>query len=504
MNQSSSAFTSLAKGRACVNCRRRKVKCDGSRPICGPCSRCSAVFGDCEYTDAGPSHGQLLEEQISILQARIDELEKSKSAQSSTATRRRSSTAPSQISPSSSMQLGPLLCHFCNILSCLAQVIHRVHNFLHNASCFGFFLDTQAFHDAITDANSRDMPPVLLNVMYLWGVHISKAPELTVHEPAFLENALRSTAGSLTGSHPRTILHSIQASVLLAYYFIWNARFLEGRYHISAAVSIALSSGLHKIRAESGESTFGVLAPPKDVAEEGERISALWSVLNLNNCWAGTDGSPSNISYGPSGLQIDTPWPIGRRIGDYAERAHLLPVHSSGTVLKFLTSVPDDAESCNALYAKATILFEQASSLSARYRSSKPDGVVPLILLSHYGLPGRITGQESDFTVLDARIEQFKASLPPVQTNILLVIHSLTHVSTIRLHKSFANDNAFSRNKTISAARSIVDLIGKVDVQNFGIFDPVLAVSPLCLIPPIDPLTEINVAIVDLYLPRIY
>lgn len=193
-----------------------------------------------------------------------------------------------------------------------------MHNFLHNATCFGFFLDTQAFHDAVASSNGRSLPPVLLNVMYLWGVHLSKDERITAYEPAFLAHALRSTAGSLTGTHPRTVLHSAQASVLLAHYFIRNARFLEGKYHTSAAVSIALSAGLHRIRAPPGSGGFTptaeTLPPPKDALEEGERINAFWSVLTLNNCWS-TDGSPSNVVYG--GLKIDTPWPL--EVRDYME-----------------------------------------------------------------------------------------------------------------------------------------------------------------------------------------
>jgi hypothetical protein len=190
-----------------------------------------------------------------------------------------------------------------------------VHNFLHNASCFGFFLDAQAFHDAVTSTAGRNLPPVLLNVLYLWGVHLSKDARITVYEPAFLAHALRSTASSLSGTHPRTVLHSIQASVLLAYYFIRTVRFLEAKYHTSAAVSIAVSAGLHRIRgAHSGAPpTSEALPPPVDPLEEGERINAFWSVLTLNNCWAGMDGSPSNVVYGPAGLKIDTPWPLETR-----------------------------------------------------------------------------------------------------------------------------------------------------------------------------------------------
>ncbi|KAJ6626245.1 hypothetical protein B0H10DRAFT_1999436 [Mycena sp. CBHHK59/15] len=449
--------------------------------MCGPCSRYSATFSDCEYTDTGPSHGQILEEQISILQARIEELEKPKGLRSSLslhqASTSRAGLSSPPISPTNTMGLGPLLSHFYlqqtsgspmppdtnnSMPTELPFIVLQAlaHNFLHNVSHFGFFLDTQAFHDAVTSSDGQNLSPVLMNVMYLWGVHLSKSEQITVYEPALLAHALRSTAGSLTGTHPRTILHSLQAEVLLAYYFIRNVRFLEARYHTSAAVSIALSSGLHRIRTQSGQgppiqSTFEALTPPKDAAEEGERISAFWNVLNLNNCWAGTDGSSSNVSYGPSGLKIDTPWPLDTR--DYVERPHRLPRRNSGTIAKFLANVPDEATSQAALYAKAGILFEQATALAARYRA------------------GGIPGNDPEFGVVDTKIDTFKAILPPVQSKYILVVHSLSNVATIQLHDPFVSQNMFSRNKTLSAARFIADLLTKVDVQNLGHIDPVLA-----------------------------
>ncbi|KAJ6585756.1 hypothetical protein B0H19DRAFT_1110697 [Mycena capillaripes] len=476
------SLTPLQKGKACVNCRRRKIKCDGNKPMCGQCARYSTAFGDCEYTEDGPAHSHMLEEQISILQARIEELEKpsragsSSSKKTSSSNRRSSLTSP--ITPSNTTGLGPLLSYFylqqtsgtsvneAAVNSMPTELPYIVlqalmHNFLHNATCFGFFLDAQAFHDAVTSAEGKHLPPVLLNVMYLWGVHLSDDPRITAYEPAFLAHALRSTAGSLSGIHPRTILHSMQASVLLAYYFIRNARFLEGKYHISAAVSIALSVGLHRIRAP--EDTTGkrpqweALPPAKDAVEEGERIGAFWSVINLNNCWASHDDAASNVSYGESGLVIDTPWPL--EAPDYVERPHLLPHPSSGTVAKFMADVPDDATSESALYGKAGILYEEATRFGVRYRSSS------------------VSLEDPEFRLLDRKIVAFTPTLPPIQSKKMLVVHTLCHGAVMRLHNPLVKDHVESRTKTLMAARAIVNILSKTDLPKVGIIDPVLAVS---------------------------
>ncbi|KAJ7779421.1 hypothetical protein DFH07DRAFT_730260 [Mycena maculata] len=434
---SSNPLAPLQKGKACTHCRRRKTKCDAARPICGPCSKFSSILGDCEFPEDGPSRRELLEDQISILQARIDELEKNKE-------RAVPSTSGSRTATLSPPQIG------------------LAHNFLHNASYFGFFLHSQVFHDAVTGANGRDLPDVLSNVMYLWGVHLSEDERITAYEPIFLANALRSTAHSLTSTHPRAILHSLQAFVLLAYYFVRRARFLEGRYYTAAAVSISLGSGLHRIRTppdatNAAEGSFGEVPPPRDAAEEGERIAAFWAVLHLNNCWAGTNGCLSNVTYGPSGPKIDTPWPLERR--DYLERTTALPRHSTGTITKFLAGIPDQATSGPALQAKASILFEHATRFGAQSLASDQ------IDMAMY--------------TLDARIEAFKAALPPIQSKAMVVIHTLAHVSTIQLHKTPMTGATFAGNQALSAARAVVDILVKTDIPNIGIIDPVLAVSPL-------------------------
>ena len=37
---------SLERGRACLTCRRRRVKCDGARPVCGRCSKSARAHGE--------------------------------------------------------------------------------------------------------------------------------------------------------------------------------------------------------------------------------------------------------------------------------------------------------------------------------------------------------------------------------------------------------------------------------------------------------------------------
>ncbi|KAF7312960.1 Zn(2)-C6 fungal-type domain-containing protein [Mycena kentingensis (nom. inval.)] len=437
----------LQRGKACLNCRRRKTKCDGVRPVCGPCSRHSTL-DDCEFDDAGPADSQMLEEQIRVIQQRIDELQNPAA--------RSSHRAGGSSSNKNNMQLGPLLSHFRTSANALSAKVAELppfvlqalaHNFLHNAPSFGFFLDTQAFHAAIQSPSSASntntpLPPVLLDVMHLWGIHLATDPRIAAsraqYEPALLAHALRSTAGALTSAHPRTLLHAAQASVLLATYFLRNARMVEGRYHASAAVGIVLSGGWHRLPA--GGANINRLR-----GEEGrmlkEQVAAFWGVLTVDNVWSGANGWASNVVYGPGGLDIATPWPSENPPGEFVclsmpmDSAHPSPDPSqSGTLPRFLADLPDYADCPAAL-----------------------------------------------------RIAGFTAALPPVQHKTVLTTHLVARLACIRLHETGTSPAYNSRARMLTAAREVVQILMNPTVAEEakgGAVDPVIApiLARVCMV----------------------
>ncbi|KII89349.1 hypothetical protein PLICRDRAFT_41008 [Plicaturopsis crispa FD-325 SS-3] len=64
----------LTRGTACRQCRKRKMRCDGLRPSCTPCRKTHRQ-DDCEYDDR-KSRTQMLQEKITLLESRIQELER--------------------------------------------------------------------------------------------------------------------------------------------------------------------------------------------------------------------------------------------------------------------------------------------------------------------------------------------------------------------------------------------------------------------------------------------
>ena len=177
------------------------------------------------------------------------------------------------------------------------------------------------------DPRRAQLSPALLNAVFLWGAHVSTSNTIRSYEPTFLARATAAFSSALRDSH-YNVMHLIQAEVLFANYFFSMSRFLEGRYHCSAAVALALSCRLTKVRSSAdGPLLHGVhaaaahmhieprqnqhLPPPRDAIEEGERIRGFWYVYALDKSWAVALGSPSHFNgVAQSGTHIDTPWPL--------------------------------------------------------------------------------------------------------------------------------------------------------------------------------------------------
>ncbi|KAF7316034.1 Zn(2)-C6 fungal-type domain-containing protein [Mycena indigotica] len=458
----SAKLANLEKGKACLNCRRRKVKCDGRRPICTPCSKfLRGGLHDCEYTDTGPTQAQVLEEKISILESRIQEMESPFQAGSSVGlhnpyypgqghsthpslegTRPRTPgvifsnpTMPAERSGPESIALARTL-----ILS-----------FGANSSSFGlFFLDPRLFDPLFQEHGShRSQGPsaALLDTVCLWGAHLQPniEPETAMHESRFLAAALHSVSTGLTNAYtPGAILQVLQAHILLAAYLFRVGRAVEGRYHAGVAVSIVMAAGLWRIRSgrnlsmavgnvSSSLNPLDELTPAVTGLEEGQRIDAFWSVVVLNAIWCQDPGialAPPSLEYGI----VDTPWPLEKE--QYSGDARALPEQSARTIAKFIgdsdqTNHPQSTN-VSALFAKAAIIYEQA------------------------------VRKQGNLQVLNQVLEKITRIVERVDVNPrTLLLHSLVHAGSIALHAQS------SRTKSMAAASAIVRLVRTAGVTGY-------------------------------------
>ncbi|KAL5532518.1 hypothetical protein ACEPAF_4292 [Sanghuangporus sanghuang] len=459
---SSSSEATLQRGKACLSCRRRKMKCDGQRPYCAQCVKGNRAE-DCEYTDnQGRTRTQMLEETVALLQARIHELENPRIASQSirlhdpyAATRPhrtvQSATAPgmSRIGSEAGLwweQEEPP----AGILETLIGI------FMPRAVSLGFALSPAHFlSDLHVPTPHVNRPhPALIHSVILWALHLSNSHEFMQHENLYLQRSILALQDALIqepgleGSVlARRRLHAMQAEVLLSQYFFSLGRLLEGRYHTNAAVSLSVSCGLHRTRPTrdsetlrpQASSAFNALELPsaRTALEYGERIRLFWNIFVLDRCWSTVLGVPCLLTDDPVlGTQIDIDWPMD--IADYEESQanfSLLSGVSSRTVQRLLSGeIPTPRRGStlpeSAFRVMAAAVFERASRLSELWFSS------------HSHAPSRAS-LRSEMQVIARTTTTFARMLTPVDELLSgrpsghetqLIAHSLAHATMMTLH----------------------------------------------------------------------
>ncbi|KAI0784378.1 hypothetical protein C8Q75DRAFT_810155 [Abortiporus biennis] len=483
----------VPRGSACIDCRRRKLRCDGVKPICGPCLRANRE-SECEYTD-GPliSPTQALEQRVAMLSSRIHELEHpeektegillhdphaggsgvapespSHSSSSSGSGSSRSVNIPQLIQAPSSNQFMSLMTAF----------------FMPHANQLGFFMNKGRFSQALRSPHAQTQLALpLLNILYLWAVHLSNNDSLHAQEPEYVGVTVKSLATALTGTpmtnNPRYILQIVQAQVLMSTYFFSASRFLEGKYHCSAAAALAISLGLHKVRSADATTASGLLtshqpSPPFDPIEEGERVDGFWTISILDKCWAVALGwsRPHIFDDGSNQMQIDTPWPMD---SSHYEEGRILTIRGSQTVRAFLTGAADLNATLQrpicilTWHAKAATLYEQATRITLEFSP---------------GMANLEAWQQQYYT-LDSLIDRFKSELPPMSAipethkhlmRNLLVVHSIAYASTIQIDIGFGGQNASRNQKSFTAAVAIALAVSRLDLRNMKFIDPIMAI----------------------------
>ncbi|KAJ7189062.1 hypothetical protein C8R46DRAFT_1206165 [Mycena filopes] len=531
----------LKRGRACMNCRFLKIKCDGVKPVCGPCRK-HPKDDECEYSD-GParSRTKALEDTVQRLEARLHELEHPEDSTPSvmlydpypqpnlnpsspehsyqSSTRSLPNTpfqqlprllspmsmsnmngspgsqgftplSPFSPPPSSAATTPPFgtLSHGSShgsspplgifdsrgsnttpepssILEFDANICDGfVQTFRPHASEFGFFLDWQRFlllaRHSLSPGSMRTSS-ALLNAIYMWGAHLSHDQQREMH---FKHKALQSAATELS---PLSFLYTIQAEVLLSYYFFRTGHFLEARAHTATAVALALGGGLHQIRSLTNPDVpvIGIteedpergihLRAPADSIEEGERINGFWAVFMLqkNLSVALEPAARVNGVFEASGMAIDTPWPL--EMNEYKQGLLTADIHGDSTVCNYLhrTGVPSyhgHRDSGIAMNVKACILLHRAVLLSGQWRPNFPEREA-----QSWG---------TAFNAVDQLIKSLRLQLPPVLAHAqpepgrpartILLTHSLLNAATIKLHSIFYADPT-SHQMCLDAARDM-------------------------------------------------
>ncbi|KAG8928767.1 hypothetical protein FRC02_006476 [Tulasnella sp. 418] len=335
----SSSSSTLAKGKACLECRRRKVRCNANQP-CGGCIRMKKEEY-CIYEDEV--------ERVRRLQSRVTELEERlKQLQTSSSSRTESpsdevlegkgkekeeiSSDSSQIHRGSTSE--PTLDFAGDWWKADPPPdiqAYLIHIFFDRATPkSGFRLNQERFIQSLKAERELQPHPALLNVIYLLACYFSEIPALTRHQQVFMTRTRHYMGKSL--AQKDRLINFVAASTLLAYYLLRVGRFLECAHEISNAARFAMFCNLHKISSsvckppvppppstalpetiEAGAYVQPLIPPPKDAVELGERISLFWTVVLLDHSGSLVTGLPPNIPY----QEIETVWP--RALEDYEQ-----------------------------------------------------------------------------------------------------------------------------------------------------------------------------------------
>ncbi|KJA19959.1 hypothetical protein HYPSUDRAFT_143028 [Hypholoma sublateritium FD-334 SS-4] len=501
--------STLQRGKACLRCRKRKMRCDGQKPSCQQCTRAKKADG-CEYDDGkGKTRTQILRETIVRLEQRVRELEdpeyvspavtlfdpnfhsRSNSSSSESFGSPESSYLsashspfPSDSSPASppgswaqlhgmpSPSPAPFLpevyfddnhARFQPPLE-LAQMLVDIFT-PHSRQC-GLEIHMGRLRESLSLPASEQRHPALLNSVYLWACFISRPEPLSQHEEHYLQHTLQSLPDGLrTGGK---LVDVIQASCLLSLYFLANGRLLEGSYHASAAAALAVQCGL------SGKSSFegwssgsdSEMKPTVCDVREGERILAFWQVYNLDRCWSVVLRKPCLIP-DKSDLRraILSPWP--QDIKDY-ENGHVDTVSAMPTIRSFLSgAVSASSFSTPALRVKASALFAHADHLAASWNpNAKTSSRVSEEMRSLEHTIALFLSRLVPVNQLD--------SLLPEERHSIVMAHTLAHSATIHLHRSFALDDSMSFEKSSQAAQACITLIKQLSERDFAFLEPMI------------------------------
>ncbi|CAE6420204.1 unnamed protein product [Rhizoctonia solani] len=479
----------LPRGGACLVCRRRKQKCDATKP---QCNECVSAGRNCQYEDdTYRTRTQSLQDQIKELEAQIRVLEEKKGSSSSkTPSERSSETSSVHLSPSPSLSLGtssstssrgasrtPITPTsdsvsaegvFPAIVSpsspsstySTADILPKylkstgpdpppnavgrlLDIFVHRHSQCGFELHLGRVMRAVQPGAIEPLIPALLNSMLLMGCYFAQEQELKSWENEFFERTKWAIEENITFAHSSgdgkyNSLHHLQAMTMFGLYYYFKGRLLEGHVHTAHATRLAVALGLNKLNSRIFRSQSARQPPkqpfeiqrwrPRDSVELGEAINLWWNCNSTELAGSTLNGLPSCVSLEDD---ITTVWP--RLLSDF-ESGHPLPDdnYSVNSLLDPLTSsivVSVSRDNVKSLIAKSYILMVWAAKLDIE-RVSNHQGSEEWWIR---------------FERCDQAINQFMETMPPVRLSrnveelaYLILIHTAIYCSQLQLHNALA------------------------------------------------------------------
>ncbi|KAH7334931.1 hypothetical protein B0J17DRAFT_672136 [Rhizoctonia solani] len=468
----------LARFQACLVCRKRKQRCDATKP---ECQECLATGSKCQYdNEIYKTRTGLLQKKIRELEEQIHGLERgsghhpypalddtlshhglspglSSGSSCSPASQGPDTplTAASSVGmalPRPNLSLTPVPCLFTLKPQSNEEQIHSTSRrpepsaeivrrllevFVQRRVQCCFELDMNRVMRSLQHGAAEPIIPVLYNAMLLVACHFTRDPESKVWESVFLERTKWEIESNITRAHGGRAhnynsLHHLVAMSLFGLYYYFKGRLLEGYVHTSQATRFAMTLGLHRLCSrifrERSSTTIGqaLVEPwhPVDQQELAEAINVWWKCCGLDMAGSALNGLSASIS--PE--EITTVWP--RLLSDY-ESGQIIPDDNYSVESLFdpelyyiVTDSSQDNVKC--LLAKACILMISSAKLTTECILASDEWWIR-------------------FERVDRSVNRFMETMPPVylgRTNeelaYLIIAHSGIYCAQVQLHSPLA------------------------------------------------------------------
>ncbi|KAF8306765.1 hypothetical protein DL93DRAFT_2171992 [Clavulina sp. PMI_390] len=452
----------LARGSACVSCRRRKQRCDGTRPVCQQCIRFKRV-SECVFEIPRPTQVEQLEERIRELERMISAIQGAPSAPSPRRTHPTMESLNTDLPrPDLSIVLSPLPNQEAEPSRELKNYLLAV--FFDHLFQFNFGLDVSKFRVALALDPSASMAPhpSLLNAMLLIAIPFAPASnaltaEAYAFEPTFSHRAHRHLDDAL--AHVDRLLDFLQATTLLAQYNLIKGKIAKGCYLASSALSFAIGCSLHRLSLRSlyvlggpnaaDQPELSILPPATTQGEMMERINVFSSVFQVERLSGVEGGSPSVLLDD----EITTPWSPTTSEGSTHTVKSLYELEGD-QILRFQDESPMAIRAkCLALLDRSSRLARQAMFAFQRPLESSNDA---LFWDSYHSLDYALSGVKAGLPSLGSIIAVAPSSALPVDLALASYMMSPT-ISTM---------SAAGSNVSRSRSQSILQPLSRTSSQS--------------------------------------
>ncbi|KAG9310084.1 hypothetical protein JVU11DRAFT_9693 [Chiua virens] len=497
---------------------RRKMKCDGVRPVCTPCLRGERVE-DCEYTDGQRRARTLaLEDDIARLQARVQELENPDTAIPSVELYNPYSSAGP--GPSTAIVPSPLVPIRAQAASESPISHHRIVPTRHVPSPsgsatqsqgvnfdvevrFALIIASSPFGDrlSIISPYSAELG-LFLNLDRLHALRhtdpacaadCAYALNLASHVLLQAQSQFASALGAVDAEpDPAVFLHVIQTGVLLAYYMQRIGQLVAAKYYASGTWALGMMLKLHRgpdsavdaqresqaqrrerERLPPGTTSMDVsafvgrteLASPLDAIEAEERVRAFWAMYALDRWFSAVGQGPSQslAMDGSAGDAITVPWPgsgVNEARADAVQQFLHDPNHSYA------------GDGAVAMHAKASVLLGETTAIVTSYTSDQTISQSPAFR-ARFGTLDVLLQKCLNATMsMVTTLGQQPPTQEQRQATITIHLVALAHVI---LHRPFISTYGPSRRRCVEGALGVVRVLDQTGLK-IGCISPIYAI----------------------------